>query len=82
VTPKVWVEDSKCCSYDFPNELAGTIEKYQQPRHAFSNAADAEAWVATLKPSMPFFYPFNENVQLGGGWLYNSGGFHAGMKMI
>jgi hypothetical protein len=81
VTPQVWVNVS-CCTYDFPNQLENKTQIYYQPRHVFSNASDTDAWAATLKPTQPFYYPFWDQVELAGGWLYNKGDFHSGIKPL
>ena len=80
VQPTVSLTDSKCCSFTLPDEVAGGDVSYYNPSAPeayFATAADAEAFAASIRASMPLFLPFYDgDVVLGQGWVYGSGGFH------
>ncbi|MGH7563338.1 MAG: hypothetical protein ACREK5_02815 [Gemmatimonadota bacterium] len=80
VQPSVSLTDSDCCSFTLSDEVAGQDVSYYNPSAPeayFATAADAEAFAASIRASMPLFLPFHDgDVVLGQGWVYGSGAFH------
>jgi murein DD-endopeptidase MepM/ murein hydrolase activator NlpD len=53
--------------------------RLKAPATAFATAADARAFLSTVRAHMPMYLPFSHpDVRLGHGWIYNFGGSHRG----
>ncbi len=86
VQPTVSLTDSKCCSFTLPDDVAGKDISYYNPsapKAYFATPADAEAFAASVRASMPLFLPFHDgDVVFGQGWVYGSGGFHGSVDYV
>ena len=86
IQPTVSLTNSKCCSFTLPDEVAGQNVSYYNPsapKAYFATAADAEAFAASIRASMPLFLPFYDgDVVLGQGWVYGSGAFHGSVDFV